>query len=93
MLDLKGTPRVNQQKLLDIFLSVTATQDLQDVSFLTNLDMDPDHKEGTAERSLLAPGLGIKSGMNTPSRTETPNPFTDFKRLVSFATMRGGGDL
>ncbi|KAI5449919.1 Vacuolar protein sorting-associated protein 53 [Naganishia albida] len=88
VLDLKGTPRGNQQKLLDIFLSVTATQDLQDTSFLTNLEMEPDHKAVTAERSLLAPGLGLKSGTSTPQRTETPKPFTDFKRLVSFA-MRG----
>jgi hypothetical protein len=88
VLDLKGTPRGNQQKLLDIFLSVTATQDLQDTSFLTNLEMDSDHKPSTAERSLLAPGLGFKSGTSTPQRTETPKPFTDFKRLVSFA-MRG----
>lgn len=88
MLDLKGTPRVNQQKLLDIFLSVTAMQDLEDTSFLTNLEMDSDHKPGATERSLLAPGLGLKSGTSTPQRTETPKPFTDFKRLVSFA-MRG----
>ena len=89
VLDLKGTPRGNQQKLLDIFLSVTATQeDLQDTSFLTQLDMEPEHKTGQAERSLLAPGLGLKTGVTTPQRTETPTPFTDFKRLVSFA-MRG----
>ncbi|KAJ9126768.1 hypothetical protein QFC24_001799 [Naganishia onofrii] len=89
ILDLKGTPRSSQQKLLDIFLSVTATQDdLQDTSFLTNVDMDPENKGTANERPLLAPGLGIRTGTSTPQRTETPKPFTDFKRLVSFA-MRG----
>ncbi|KAJ9094179.1 hypothetical protein QFC19_008030 [Naganishia cerealis] len=89
ILDLKGTPRSSQQKLLDIFLSVTATQDdLQDTSFLTNVDMDPGNKGTAIERPLLAPGLGIRTGTSTPQRTETPKPFTDFKRLVSFA-MRG----
>ncbi|KAJ9124236.1 hypothetical protein QFC22_001035 [Naganishia vaughanmartiniae] len=89
ILDLKGTPRSSQQKLLDIFLSVTATQDdLQDTSFLTNIDMDPENKGTVIERPLLAPGLGMRTGTSTPQRTETPKPFTDFKRLVSFA-MRG----
>ncbi|WWC89216.1 uncharacterized protein L201_004134 [Kwoniella dendrophila CBS 6074] len=42
ILDLKGTPRTDQQKLLDIFLSVTSTNsELSDTSFLTNIDMDP----------------------------------------------------
>ncbi|WVQ79954.1 hypothetical protein IAT38_002055 [Cryptococcus sp. DSM 104549] len=42
ILDLKGTPRTDQQKLLDIFLSVTSTNsDLADTSFLTHIDMDP----------------------------------------------------
>ncbi|KAJ9106321.1 hypothetical protein QFC21_001467 [Naganishia friedmannii] len=89
ILDLKGTPRSSQQKLLDIFLSVTATQDdLQDTSFLTNVDMDPENKGTSNERPLLAPALGMRTGTSTPQRTETPKPFTDFKRLVSFA-MRG----
>ncbi|WWD03081.1 hypothetical protein V865_001127 [Kwoniella europaea PYCC6329] len=42
ILDLKGTPRTDQQKLLDIFLSVTSTNsELSDTSFLTHIDMDP----------------------------------------------------
>nr|XP_019001124.1 vacuolar-sorting protein 53 long isoform [Kwoniella mangroviensis CBS 8507]OCF64585.1 vacuolar-sorting protein 53 long isoform [Kwoniella mangroviensis CBS 8507] len=42
ILDLKGTPRTDQQKLLDIFLSVTSTNsELSDSSFLTHIDMDP----------------------------------------------------
>lgn len=52
VLDLKGTARADQQKLLDIFLSVTSTKDdLADTSFLTSLDMDP----------AVAPGGGAGS--------------------------------
>lgn len=109
ILDLKGTQRNNQQKLLDIFLSVTSTQeDLTDTSFLTHLDMDPDNKGGTVIGQAAAAAAASErhtsnhlpslfrsvhhsqygSGQATPQRTETPNPFGDFRRMVSFA-IRG----
>ena len=102
ILDLKGTPRGDQQKLLDIFLSVTSTKDdLADTSFLTAIDMDP-----PAEKLITSPTSGAMfsppaaSGGIMPSlltraasgdghdRSDTPKAFGDFRRLVSFATRR-----
>jgi hypothetical protein len=88
VLDLKGTARSNQQKLLDIFLSVTSTNsDLEDTSFLTGLDMDPDNKSAAVasmiKRTDSKPNLSL-SNMAAP-RTDIPKGFGDFKKLVSFA--------
>lgn len=42
VLDLKGTPRVDQNALLDTFLTITSLKsDLESTSFLSSLDMDP----------------------------------------------------
>ncbi|RXK37067.1 vacuolar-sorting protein 53 long isoform [Tremella mesenterica] len=102
VLDLKGTPRTNQQKLLDIFLSVTSTKDdLADTSFLTAIDMDPPNERminSPSSAAMFSPPAG--SGNVLPSllarglsseghdRSETPKAFGDFRRLVSFATRR-----
>ncbi|KAL7421623.1 Vacuolar protein sorting-associated protein 53 [Cryptotrichosporon argae] len=102
ILDLKGTPRTDQQKLLDIFLSVTsANAELADTSFLTPLDMDPTPERVVTSPSavnLFSPTTG--AGGMLPSllartasgdgsdRSETPKAFGDFRRLVSFATRR-----
>ncbi len=102
ILDLKGTPRHDQQKLLDIFLSVTSVKDdLSDTSFLTSLDMDP-----AGERMISSPSSAAlfspttASGHTLPSllsrtastdgteRSDTPKAFGDFRRLVSFARGR-----
>lgn len=65
VLDLKGTARADQQKLLDIFLSVTSTKDdLADTSFLTSLDMDP--------AAGGAPGSGPGSGAASASMLMSP---------------------
>lgn len=74
ILDLKGTPRGDQQKLLDIFLSVTSTKDdLQDTSFMTSIDMDPssnDHGHGnkpsgqsSTSTSAFPPTVGSATGL------------------------------
>lgn len=102
ILDLKGTARGDQQKLVDIFLGVTsAKDDLADTSFLTSLDMDP----GSEQRGVLSPSSGAipvaalfsqtpSPGSNMlptfggDSRSETPKSFGDFRRLVQFATRR-----
>ncbi|ORY20639.1 Vps53-like protein [Naematelia encephala] len=102
ILDLKGTARTDQQKLLDIFLSVTSTNDdLSDTSFLTSLDMDPPGERmvtspssasmfsPTQGGSQMLPNLLNRAGsMEGDFRTETPKAFGDFRRLVSFATRR-----
>ncbi|KAF9793124.1 Vps53-like protein [Thelephora terrestris] len=42
ILDLKGTPKVEENELLDSFLTITSTKpELEKASFLTLLDMDP----------------------------------------------------
>ncbi|KAJ7497608.1 Vps53-like protein [Mycena latifolia] len=42
ILDLKGTPKAEQNNLLDSFLTITSTNDdLDGTSFLSSLDMDP----------------------------------------------------
>ncbi|KAH7913280.1 Vps53-like protein [Hygrophoropsis aurantiaca] len=42
ILDLKGTPKTEQNSLLDSFLTITSTKaDLESTSFLSSLDMDP----------------------------------------------------
>ncbi|KAK8864473.1 hypothetical protein IAR55_001723 [Kwoniella newhampshirensis] len=73
ILDLKGTPRTDQQKLLDIFLSVTSTNaDLSDTSFLTNIDMDPSHPHTDMNRSITSP-VGT-SNLFSPQGTNTGLP-------------------
>ncbi|KAJ7091114.1 Vps53-like protein [Mycena epipterygia] len=55
ILDLKGTPKAEQNNLLDSFLTITSTNDdLEGTSFLSSLDMDP----GAAQlgSNLSSPG-------------------------------------
>ncbi|KAG7531596.1 hypothetical protein FFLO_04255 [Filobasidium floriforme] len=88
VLDLKGTLRSNQQQLLDIFLSVTSSNpDLQDTSFLTTLDMDPENKSAAVASMVTRTDSrsNLSSQIGGPLRSETPKGFGDFKKLVSFA--------
>ncbi|KAK1230251.1 Vacuolar protein sorting-associated protein 53 [Marasmius sp. AFHP31] len=41
VLDLKGVPKNDENVLLDNFVAITSTKDLESTSFLTSLDMDP----------------------------------------------------
>ncbi|KDQ21712.1 hypothetical protein BOTBODRAFT_99351 [Botryobasidium botryosum FD-172 SS1] len=67
ILDLKGTPRAEQNALLDTFLTVTSKKDdLQATSFLSALDMDP------STSSQIATTLGSPSG-----RPTLPNLLSD----------------
>lgn len=67
ILDLKGTPRSEQQKLIDTYLSVTATKDdLADTSFLTSLDMDP-----AQERMIASPS---SSNLFSPTSSHLFSP-------------------
>ncbi|WWD17223.1 hypothetical protein CI109_101661 [Kwoniella shandongensis] len=73
ILDLKGTPRTDQQKLLDIFLSVTSTNsDLSDTSFLTHIDMDPIHPHDNMTRSITSPVSGSNLFSPTGSNVGLP---------------------
>ncbi|WVR06988.1 hypothetical protein IAU60_004025 [Kwoniella sp. DSM 27419] len=73
ILDLKGTARTDQQKLLDIFLSVTSTNsDLSDTSFLTHIDMDPHPSD--AGRSVTSPTTGPSSNLFAPTASSAALP-------------------
>jgi hypothetical protein len=70
ILDLKGTPKKQQNHLLDIFVSVTSVlDDLTETSFLSSLDMDAGGatvlaNASAADRALLSPtgsGIGLSS--------------------------------
>lgn len=51
---MKGTPRAEQDDLLDFFITITSTKpELEQTSFLTELDMDPP--------TTSALGLGLTS--------------------------------
>jgi vacuolar protein sorting-associated protein 53 len=55
ILDLKGTPKVEQNELLDSFLTITSTKpELEKASFLTLLDMDP--SVGNTVATTSSPG-------------------------------------
>ncbi|GJE92731.1 vacuolar protein sorting-associated protein 53 -like protein [Phanerochaete sordida] len=57
ILDLKGTPKQQQNDLMDSFLSITSTKtDLESTSFLSSLDMEP------AQSSLTSSNLGSPGG-------------------------------
>ncbi|TFK53541.1 hypothetical protein OE88DRAFT_1655697 [Heliocybe sulcata] len=62
ILDLKGTPKSEQNSLLDSFVTTTSTKpDLESTSFLSSLDMDP---PVTQTPSLMSPS---SSRINLPS--------------------------
>ncbi|CAE6492671.1 unnamed protein product [Rhizoctonia solani] len=77
VLDLKGTPKAEQNTLLDTLLTITSTRtELASESFLTTLDMDPGN----------TPGSGTEA--DTPRATESKREvFSDLRKFVSF-TMR-----
>ncbi|EIW62635.1 uncharacterized protein TRAVEDRAFT_160554 [Trametes versicolor FP-101664 SS1] len=70
ILDLKGTPKAEQNDLLDSFLTVTSTKtELDSTSFLSSLDMDPGQvatltSPGSSRVSLLPGGVGGESIMS-----------------------------
>ena len=55
ILDLKGTPKAEQNGLLDSFLTITSTKpELDTASFLSSLDMDPSF--GNVVAATSSPG-------------------------------------
>lgn len=86
VLDLKGTPKAEQNNLLDTLLTITSTRtELASESFLTTLDMDP--VPGTGVSTIL--GNTPPTSVDSPRAAETPRRevFSDLRKLVSF-TMR-----
>ena len=101
ILDLKGTPKLQQNDVLDAFLTITSTKpELQDTSFLSSLDMDPGtntlqspggSRVNLAGESILAalasPPLAMGERSGTP-KAEATSKFSDFRRFVSLAVRR-----
>ncbi|KAH8107895.1 Vps53-like protein [Cristinia sonorae] len=99
ILDLKGTPRQDQNDLIDIFFTITSTKpELKDTSFLTTLDMDPGQgsnpnltSPGSSRVSLLPTAMGSPtpaSHQDLPGKADNVPKFTDFRRFVNFAVRR-----
>jgi hypothetical protein len=86
IIDLKGTPRSEQNDLLDFFVTITSTKpELEQTSFLTELDMDPSMTSAlaltTAPNSsrVASPGIGGGAGealfasLASPPLSSTPS--------------------
>lgn len=75
ILDLKGTPKFQQNDLLDSFLTITSTKsELDSTSFLSSLDMDPNMSQGPMLSPALIspPSEGIFSGLGSPPISGPP---------------------
>ncbi|KAF8313077.1 hypothetical protein DL93DRAFT_2137978 [Clavulina sp. PMI_390] len=82
VLDLKGTPRVEQGILIDNFVTFTSTREhLEATSFLTSIDMDPPAQvqpmaPAASSSAAVAEARSIFSGLTSPppesSGTSTP---------------------
>ena len=82
-MDLKGTPKNEQNALLDSFVTITSSKpDLESSSFLSSLDMDP--SSGVQLGHLQSPG---SSRISLPLAT-TPGPASSQMEGV-FATTLG----
>ncbi|KAF8526023.1 Vps53-like protein [Hysterangium stoloniferum] len=78
VLDLKGTPRVVQNNLLDSFLTITSTQEqLESASFLSSLDMDPGSSaiNTTVSASGRASLPNLLSGISSSGKADATSTF------------------
>ncbi|KAG5717946.1 Vacuolar protein sorting-associated protein 53 like protein [Termitomyces sp. T112] len=87
ILDLKGTPKAQQNALLDDFLTITSTKtDLDSTSFLSSVDMDPPGP-GQLGGSLVSPG---GSRISLPSAINGEGVFATMISPTSTSTLVGG---
>ncbi|KAJ3999292.1 Vps53-like protein [Lentinula boryana] len=82
ILDLKGTPKAEQNNLLDSFVTITSTKDeLQGTSFLSSLDMDPPNVTqlgGTlTSPAIVSATESIFSGLVSPPISGPPTGSTE----------------
>jgi vacuolar protein sorting-associated protein 53 len=87
IIDLKGTPRAEQNDLLDFFVTITSTKpELEQTSFLTELDMDPSTTSALAfttvpnSSRVASPGIGgggageaLFASLASPPLSNTPS--------------------
>ncbi|KAI6002850.1 Vps53-like protein [Pisolithus albus] len=76
ILDLKGTPKAEQNSLLDTFVTIASTKtELNSTSFLSSLDMDPPPTVTLAVRVRAAVALpldGVLGVLNSPPSSGPP---------------------
>ncbi|CAK5281328.1 unnamed protein product [Mycena citricolor] len=98
ILDLKGTPKAEQNNLLDSFLTITSTHDdLDSTSFLSALDMDP---VGQLASNMASPGasrvsLPLSGVIPNPDSTglfSSPGPSGPSTGNTTISERGGGGD-
>ncbi|KAI0358545.1 hypothetical protein OH77DRAFT_1420941 [Trametes cingulata] len=86
ILDLKGTPKSEQNDLLDSFLTITSTKpELESTSFLSSLDMDPGQvatltSPGSSRVNLLpgaSTGESILAALSSPPLAGVPSSGSD----------------
>ena len=83
VLDLKGTPRAEQNNLLDSFLTITSTKDeLESTSFLSSLDMDPG--SSLSVQSTISP---TGSRVSLPSLLGTGSSSSGQGSTTTFASL------
>ena len=89
VLDLKGTPKAEQNALLDQFVTITSTKpELEGTSFLSSLDMDPGSianltSPGSSRVSLIpgaTAGESILAALSSPPLTNAPSTGSDGTR-------------
>ncbi|KAF9241838.1 Vps53-like protein [Melanogaster broomeanus] len=99
ILDLKGTPKTEQNSLLDSFLTITSTKtDLESTSFLTSLDMGPPVSSmvgspGTSRVALPlsttpAGAESVFGALTSPPPGQKREVFSDIRRFVTFGLRR-----
>ncbi|KAK0462599.1 Vps53-like protein [Desarmillaria tabescens] len=76
ILDLKGTPKTEQNNLLDLFVTITSTKhDLDSTSFLTSLDMEPNSAQivgGLISPLIITPASDGIFGLTSPPISGPP---------------------
>ncbi|KAI0266660.1 Vps53-like protein [Gloeopeniophorella convolvens] len=104
IIDLKGTPRAEQNDLLDFFVTITSTKpELEQTSFLTALDMDPPVASTLGLTSpngsrVALPGAGagegsILSTFGSPPISNTPSGSDTPPRGDALATKQVFSDI
>jgi hypothetical protein len=104
IIDLKGTPRVEQNDLLDFFVTITSTKpELEQTSFLTTLDMDPPTSStlslftspNGSRVALLGTGAGeaLLATLGSPPLSTTPSGADTPPRGDAHATKQVFSDI
>ncbi|KAF8583856.1 hypothetical protein K439DRAFT_1617197 [Ramaria rubella] len=90
VLDLKGTPRAEQNTLLDAFLTITSTkEELENTSFLSSLDMDP----GSSSAHSSVNPTGSRVSLPNLLVAGVPSTRGDMGTAATFASLGLSGGM